>query len=227
MGRVPVRIKICGLTTPQQARAVAACGVQAIGVIAVAGSPRWVPAPTSQAIWAAVGEQDASVERVLVVADGEDVDLEPYLSGQDSSQRPTILQLHGQEEPERCRQLIQRWGLPIWKAHRIRSSEDLRIAQQRQDGATARLFDAYVPRQLGGTGRQLPMTCFCGQRIAGPWWLAGGLGPGNVAATLQQLATMAVCPDGVDASSGLESAPGRKDLQRCADFVAAVRDADV
>ena len=225
MGSVPVQIKICGLTTPQQAQAVVACGVQAIGVIAVAGSPRWVSPATSQAIWTAVQGQDASVERVLVIADGADVHLDAYLGAQDSRQRPTTLQLHGQEQPERCRQLSQRWGLPIWKAHRIGSPEDLRMVQGRQDGAAARLFDAHVPQQLGGTGRQLPVTWFGGQRLSGPWWLAGGLGPDNVGATLRRLAAMGVCPHGVDASSGLESAPGRKDLRRCAAFVAAVRGA--
>ena len=227
MGNVPVQIKICGLTTVQQAQAVVACGVQAVGVIAVEGSPRWVPPPVSQAIWTAIQEQDASVERVLVVADGDDARLDAYLGAQDNRQRPTILQLHGQEQPERCRQLIQRWGLPIWKAHRIGSPEDLRRVQQRRDGAAARLFDAHVPRQPGGTGRQLPVTWFCGQQLSGPWWLAGGLGPDNVATILQHLATMGVRPDGVDASSRLEHAPGRKNLQRCAAFVAAVRGAGV
>ncbi|KKZ15112.1 MAG: hypothetical protein TH68_02195 [Candidatus Synechococcus spongiarum 142] len=224
---VPVQIKICGLTTPQQAQAVVACGVEAIGVIAVAGSPRWVPPTISQAIWTAVQEQDASVARVLVVADGDDVHLDAYLGAQDSRQRPTTLQLHGKEQPERCRQLVQRWGLPIWKAHRIRNPEDLQTAQQRQDGAAARLFDAHVPQQWGGTGQRLPVHWFCGQRFSHPWWLAGGLGPENVAATLQQLAAMNVRPDGVDTSSRLEHVPGQKDLGRCADFVAAVRGAGV
>lgn len=227
MGNIPVQVKICGLTTPQQAQAVVACGVQAIGVIAVAGSPRWVSPHASQAIWAAVQEQDASVERVLVMSDGDDVQVDAYLGAQDSRQSPTTLQLHGQEQPERCRQLAQRWELLIWKAHRIRSAEDLRTVGQRQDGAAARLFDAHVPQQLGGTGQQLPINWFCGQRLAGPWWLAGGLGPGNVATTLQQLAAMGVRPDGVDASSRLESSPGQKDLRRCAAFVAAVRGAGV
>ena len=227
MGSVPVQVKICGLTTPQQAQAVVACGVQAVGVIAVAGSPRWVPPQVSQAIWTAVQECNPSVARVLVVADGDDAQLEACLGSRDNRQRPTVLQLHGQEQPERCRQLSQRWGLPIWKAHRIAGPEDLCAAQQHRDGAAARLFDAHVPRQLGGTGQQLPLTWFGGQGFLGPWWLAGGLGPDNVAATLQQLATMGVCPDGVDASSGLEHAPGRKDLGRCAAFVAAVRGAGV
>lgn len=227
MGSVPVQVKICGLTTPRQAQAVVACGVQAVGVIAVAGSPRWVPPPVSQAIWTVVQAHNPSVERVLVVADGDDDQLDAYLAAQDNRQRPTVLQLHGQEQPERCRQLSQRWGLPIWKAHRIGSPEDLRTTQQRRDGAAARLFDAHVPRQLGGTGQQLPLTWFGNQRLYGPWWLAGGLGPDNVAATLRKLATMGVRPDGVDASSGLEHAPGRKDLRRCAAFVAAVRGAGV
>ena len=147
--------------------------------------------------------------------------------GKTAVKRPTTLQLHGEEEPKRCRQLIQRWGLPIWKAHRIRNSEDLQRAQQRQDGATARLFDAHVPQQLGGTGQQLPIACFCSQRVSGPWWLAGGLGPDNVATILQKLTAMEVRPDGVDASSRLESEPGQKDLPRCAAFVAAVRGAGV
>ena len=226
MGSVSVQVKICGLTTPRQAQAVAVCGVQAVGVIAVAGSRRWVPSPVSQAIWTAVQQQDTHVERVLVVADADDGHLADYLDAPDS-QRPTILQLHGREKPERCRRLSQRWGLPIWKAHRIRCPGDLRTAQQREDGATARLFDAHVPQQLGGTGQQLPLNWFSGQHPAGPWWLAGGLGPETVAATLQQLVAMGVRPDGVDASSSLEQAPGHKDLGRCAAFVAAVRGAGV
>jgi len=225
MGNVPVQVKICGLTVPQQARAVAACGVQAVGVVAVAGSPRWVSPVVSQAIWTAVQEQDGSVERVLVVADGDDVQLDAYLGVQDGRQRPTVLQLHGQEQPERCRRLSRHWGLPVWKAHRIRSPEDLETVQRRQDGAAARLVDAHVPGQPGGTGRQLPVNWFRGQRFSGPWWLAGGLEPENVAATLRQLAAMGVHPDGVDASSRLEHGPGRKDLRRCAAFVAAVRGA--
>ena len=227
MGNVPVQVKICGLTTPEQAQAVVACGVQAVGVIAVAGSPRWVPPPVSQAIWRAVQERNPSVARVLVVADGDDAQLEACLGTQDHRQRPTILQLHGREQPERCRQLRQRWGLPIWKAHRIAGAEDLPTARQHQDGVAARLFDAHVAQQLGGTGQRLPLAWFAGQQLAAPWWLAGGLGPDNVAVTLQQLAAMGVRPDGVDASSDLESAPGHKDLRRCAAFVAAVRGAGV
>jgi len=227
MENVSVQIKICGLTTPQQAQAVTAYGVQAIGVIAVAGSPRWVAPENCHAIWAAVHHQDASVERVLVVADGEDGWLETYLDARDSRELPTILQLHGQESPERCRQMAERWELPIWKAHRIRNPHDLQSVQQHHDGSAARLFDAHVPQQLGGTGQRIPVNWFQGQCLQGPWWLAGGLGVENVASTLQQLTAMGVRPHGVDASSRLEQTTGQKNLARCKAFVAAVRGAGV
>ena len=218
-----VSVKICGLTSPQQAAAVAACGVQAIGVIAVAGSPRCVEPQTGWRIWATVAAQAPNVDRVLVVADATNSRLDRYLAAPCANWRPTVLQLHGHEDAQRCREIARRHQLPVWKAHRIRTPADLVAALARNDHAAARLLDAYDPQQLGGTGRRLPLEWFKGVAMHhGPWWLAGGLAPDNVAQVLATLADLGATPHGVDASSQLETAPGCKDMQRCRAFVTAV-----
>ena len=222
-----VAVKICGLTDPPQAAAVAACGVTAIGVIAVAVSPRCVPPRTSWQIWATVAAQAPRTERVLVVADAADAMLDGYLAAPQASGRPTVLQLHGREDQQRCSTIAARYNLPVWKAHRVRTPQELAAALARNDNAAARLLDAHDPQQLGGTGQRLPLEWFRSMaRQDRPWWLAGGLGPENVAAALKELASFGVRPHGVDASSRLETAPGCKDLDRCRAFVNAVARAD-
>ena len=219
-------MKICGLTDPSQAAAVAACGAAAIGVIAVAGSPRCVDPRTSWQIWGAVAARVPRAERVLVVADAADALLDRYLAAPQASGRPTVLQLHGREDPQRCSAIAARHNLPVWKAYRVRTPQELATALARSDNAAARLLDAHDPQQLGGTGQQLPLAWFRDMaRQDRPWWLAGGLGPENVAAALSTLAAFGMTPHGVDASSRLETAPGRKDPERCRAFVNAVAEA--
>jgi phosphoribosylanthranilate isomerase len=84
----------------------------------------------------------------------------------------------------------------------------------------ALLLDAWVPDQLGGTGHRIPIDWLEGFRPALPWWLAGGLSPERLAPALLSLA--ASPPDGVDVSSGVEQAPGDKDLARVAALVTAL-----
>ena len=84
----------------------------------------------------------------------------------------------------------------------------------------ALLLDAWVPDQLGGTGHRIPIEWLEGFRPRLPWWLAGGITPERLPKALQALA--AAPPVGVDASSGVERAPGDKDLGRVKQLVAAV-----
>jgi phosphoribosylanthranilate isomerase len=208
------RIKVCGLRQPAQAAAVARLGVDAIGVIAVPGSPRHVPAHERPKLFAAVEAAAPACTGVLVVADPTDAELDEL--------RPQhghrILQLHGRETPERCSALRRELGCVIWKALRIRSRHDLALADDYRHHVDALLLDAFVPDQLGGTGHRIPLTWLDGWAAPLPWWLAGGITPERVGAVLQRLA-----PAGLDASSGVERAPADKDLTRVAELVAAVR----
>jgi phosphoribosylanthranilate isomerase len=133
-----------------------------------------------------------------------------------------VLQLHGAESPQRCLELRRALGpgIGLWKALRIRSRSDLDQAEAYAAAVDALLLDAWVPDQLGGTGHRIPIEWLEGFRPALPWWLAGGIRAERVASALTALAAMP--PDGLDASSGVERAPGDKDLKRVAELVAAV-----
>ncbi|WP_315858517.1 phosphoribosylanthranilate isomerase [Cyanobium sp. Lug-B] len=151
---------------------------------------------------------------VLVVADPSDDQLEELAAGRGHA----VLQLHGEESVERCRELGGRLGVRLWKALRVRTPADLERAAAYAGVVEALLLDAWCPGQLGGTGHRIPIEWLEDFRPPLPWWLAGGVGPGTVAELLARLQ-----PDGLDASSALEESPGVKDLARVAALVAEVR----
>lgn len=215
----PPLLKICGLRQSTQAAAIAALGVDAIGVIGVEASPRFVPAAERGALFAAVQAARPTCLGVLVVADPGDAELPQLAAGQGHR----VLQLHGDESPERCRQLRHALdpdgsGLQLWKALRIRDAADLERVSAFSGSVDAVLLDAWTAGALGGTGQRIPLAWL--QRFAPPmpWWLAGGIGPANAAAVLTSLR-----PAGLDASSALEIAPGVKDLTLVRELLAVVQ----
>ncbi|WP_416233317.1 phosphoribosylanthranilate isomerase [Cyanobium gracile] len=207
-------LKVCGLREPAQATAIAALGVDAIGVIAVPSSPRFLPAAQRPDLFAAMAAGGRDCFGVLVVADPCDDQLEELGAGRGHA----VVQLHGSESVERCRELAQRLDVRLWKALRVRSPEDLEAAAAYAGVVEALLLDAWQPGQLGGTGQRIPTAWLEGFRPASPWWLAGGVGPETVAELLERLH-----PDGLDASSALEDRPGVKNLGRVAALLAAMR----
>ncbi|MEY4430233.1 MAG: hypothetical protein RLZZ533_169 [Cyanobacteriota bacterium] len=211
-------LKVCGLRQPPQAAAVARLGADAIGVIGVPSSPRWLEPAQRAPLFAAVAAASPACLGVLVVADPEDSQLPQLGAGHGHR----VLQLHGAETVARCRHLRHVLGpeLLLWKALRIRSPEDLAQAEAYAGCVDALLLDAWVPDQLGGTGHRIPIDWLQGFRPALPWWLAGGLSPERLAPALSGLA--AAPPDGVDVSSGVERAPGDKDLDRVAALLTAL-----
>ena len=200
-------LKICGLRDPHQASAIAALGVEAIGVIAVPASPRFLPVEPRPALFAAARRGRSDVLGVLVVADPGDLEL-PTLRADHGHQ---VVQLHDSESVERCQHLRRQLGpeVALWKALRLRSKEDLLRCHAYASVVDALLLDAWMPDQLGGTGRSIPLEWLAGFTPPLPWWLAGGLSPETVAGVLQT-----VHPDGVDVSSGVEERPGWKNLER-------------
>lgn len=202
------RIKICGLTRPEDVDAAVAAGADAIGFVFYPNSPRHVtPAqaaalvrrlpPFVLAVGLFVNEDPATIQAIL-----EQVPL-------------NLLQFHGDERPEDC----SRWGRPYLRAARVQPGLDLVQYAAEFSGARALLLDAFVEGYGGGghvfDWRLIPPN------LPLPIILSGGLNPGNVAEAVQR-----VRPVAVDVSSGVEAAKGIKDHQRMADFVAAVRAAD-
>jgi phosphoribosylanthranilate isomerase len=206
-------MKICGLRHPEQAAAIAGLGADAIGVIAVPDSPRWLAPAQRPALFAAMRAASPSCLGVLVCADPHDADLAPL----DPRHGHGVIQLHGSESPERCKQLRQRFGCAVWKAIRLRQPGDRSIVDAYAGAVDAVLLDAWVPDQLGGTGHRIPLEWLEDWRPPLPWWLAGGITASRAAAVLHQLS-----PTGLDASSGVERAPGDKDLELVRALLSAV-----
>lgn len=203
-------VKLCGMTRPEDARAACALGIQAIGLVFHAASPRAVSVPVACRITA---EAPPWVERVGVFVN-ESPGRIAEIAGACGL---TLVQLHGDEPPESLRGL----RLPAVKALRVRAEADLEALDTYAAHARFLLLDSQVPGKAGGTGERSDWAL--ASRAAGRHRivLAGGLTPANVGEAIRM-----VRPHGVDVSSGIESAPGRKDPERMREFVCAVRRAE-
>lgn len=200
-----MRVKICGITQPQQSSAIASLGATALGFICVPTSPRYVN--TAQ-IQAAVADLPVGIEKIGVFANISILTIIQTVIACGL----TGVQLHGDESPEFCYKLRQ--FLPkieMIKALRVRNHQDFEQVAIYTDYVDTFLLDAYHPQQLGGTGQTLDWSLLHTFTPPHPWFLAGGLTPDNILSALSQ-----VHPDGIDLSSGLERAPGDKDLDKVA-----------
>ena len=199
-----MRIKICGITQADQAQAIAHFGATALGFICVEQSPRYI---TPEQIRELTTLQPTDRVGVFVDASIKEIERVAAIA------QLTAAQLHGNESPQFCQQL--RAALPmleIIKAFRVRNAATLEQTRSYENCVDALLLDAYHPNVtnpglLGGTGKTLNWDSLKHFRPHCPWILAGGITPDNVLDALQQ-----VQPDGIDLSSGVEVAPGDKDL---------------
>lgn len=210
-----MRIKICGITQPEQGQAIAQMGASALGFICVRSSPRYVTPEQIRAITTAVTESTSrDVLSVGVFADESLAELNQIVKVAGLN----AVQLHGHESPDFCQQV--RSHLPsvaIIKAFRIRSAADLAQIDAFTEVVDALLLDAYHPHLLGGTGKTLDWDTLRQFQPPLPWFLAGGLTPENVQEALAQLQ-----PSGIDLSSGVERSPGDKDLTKVAKLFEAL-----
>ena len=204
-----MRIKICGNTNLEDARAAVELGAWAIGLIHHPESPRLVEPEVAAEIGAALKR------RVEVAGVFVDSTMDEIVRAADEEQL-TIVQLHGEQGPQFCREVARRTGTKVIKAFRTRSGADVRGAEAfRTD---FHLFDAHRPHAAGGTGESFDWDLLAGRRSKIPALLAGGLDPENVGEAI-----LAGNPWGVDVVSGVEAEPGRKDHEKLAAFFAAVR----
>lgn len=202
-----MRIKICGLTQAEQAVQIATMGASVLGFICVKQSPRYVSPDTIHTIVQAL----PPIDRFGVFANAS---LEEVKHTVNTGQLNGV-QLHGQESLDYCQQI--RTELPhveLIKALRIRHPNDLRQVEDYGPFVDTFLLDAYHPNQLGGTGHTLNWQELQTFQPPKPWFLAGGLRPDNVAQALSLLS-----PNGIDLSSGVEHAPGDKDLAKVAQLM--------
>ena len=208
----PVRVKICGLTRPEDARAAVRAGADAVGLI-FAESRRRVSLDKAKAVALAAREEAAALGREIDVF-GVFVNETPARMIEIAREVPLdVVQLHGDEEPEIARELP---GLRLVEVVRVRGAESLEeIRELSASGAfEAVLLDTYSEAARGGTGKTLDWDVAAEAAQRAPIILSGGLTPENVAEAVRK-----VRPAMVDASSGVERAPGVKDRALVERFV--------
>ena len=201
-----VKVKICGITNVADGVAAAEAGADMIGLMFYEGSPRHVSFATAAEISRAL--PPFTVKVGVFVNPAEDAVMRAI-----GDCGVSLLQFHGEETPEFCTQ----FGVMSMKAFRVRGPESLAELPKYQTDAW--LLDAYSPDAYGGTGAKFNWDIALeASQFGRPIFLAGGLTPENVGAAVRQ-----VQPFGVDVSSGVESAPGKKDRDKLRAFVQAVR----
>ncbi len=202
------RIKICGLTRPEDVRAAVAAGADAIGLVFYPPSPRHVDFERAAAL--------AALLPPFVTAVGLFVNAEEDFVRAALQRVPLqLLQFHGDEDEAQC----ARYGLPWIKAARMRPGVDLVEFSASHPGARGILLDAFVDG-YGGGGKVFDWSLIP-EGLDRPLVLSGGLDPDNVSAAVRR-----VRPWAVDVSSGVESAKGIKDARLITAFIAGVRNAD-
>jgi phosphoribosylanthranilate isomerase len=207
-------IKICGLSTPEAVAAALDEGAAMAGFIFFAKSPRHVtPELAASLRKAATGRAEA----VAVTVDADD----SYRDEIVAAMQPDWLQLHGRETPERVRDVKARFGLPVMKAFSVREAGDLARIRPFMGVADRMLFDAKAPEgsQLpGGNGVSFDWNLLAALDPGLDYMLSGGLNVSNV----RQAMAITHAP-GLDVSSGVESAPGIKDIGLIKEFFAAIK----
>lgn len=201
------RVKFCGLTRNRDVAGAAALGVDHIGLVFAARSPRRLDLDAARVLRAAV---PAQMQVVVLTMDNPADEVAAIVA----AVSPDILQFHGAEDDAFCHQ----FGLPYWKA--IAMGADPGAALRTLHAwprAAAFLFDGHAAGEPGGGGARFDWTTLPAA-LDRPFWLAGGLDAGNVG---QAIAI--AHPAGVDVSSGIESAPGIKSAERMRAFVDAAR----
>ena len=212
------RVKICGVSTAGVLEAAVAEGASEVGLVFFPRSPRNVSAEEAAALSAAA---PAGITVVGLFVDPTDEALESVLS----LARLDLLQLHGNESPERVAEIRQRTGKPAMKAIKVGDPDDIEAAR-RYDGVADRLlFDAKAPStegrfMPGGNALTFDWRMLAGLDWPCPWMLSGGLTPETVAEAIRTSGA-----PGVDVSSGVESAPGVKDASLIAAFIRAAEGA--
>ena len=209
-----VAVKICGLSNAGSVEAAVDAGAEFLGFNFFAASPRYVSPALAAELIEAVPE---GVSCVGLFVDPTDADLDVILG----QVRLDCLQLHGSESPERVDSLRQEYALPIIKVIGVAVESDVQTAGLYEGHADSLLFDAKPPPNADRPGgNALAFNWDLMKKYSGPlpWFLAGGLNAENVAAAIAQSGAKAV-----DVSSGVESAPGQKDLALIKAFLKAAK----
>jgi phosphoribosylanthranilate isomerase len=211
-------VKICGLSTPETLDVALDAGADMVGFVFFPHSPRNISFEQARAL---AGRVQGKARKFALTVDADDALIEKIVE----ALKPDMLQLHGNETPERVAAIRESFGLPVMKVLPVETKTDLAAIDSYTTVADRLLFDALPPREAtrpGGLGKPFDWRLLEHLDLSIPFMLSGGLDPTNVAEALR----ITRAP-GVDVSSGVESAPGVKDPDKIRAFIRAARSAKV
>ena len=207
MPKTKTLVKICGLTTEEQALQVAKLGANAIGVISVEESPRYISAEIKKKIFTSLKNLYPTIERVSVV---QNCPIDFIIKNFLGNPTETIIQLHGDEDIAYCKKIKEKIpNLGLWKAFRIKTKKDLDNIKPFEEYVDAILLDSWNIGTYGGSGKKIKSNYLRNLQFSKPWWLAGGISMQWIDEILTDIK-----PDGVDISSSIEISPGLKDINK-------------
>ena len=200
-------VKICGITSIEQAVQVAELGSNAIGIISVEESPRYILPEKKKEIFQTLKNLYPKVERVSVV---KNKPIDSIIKNFLGEPNETIIQLHGDEDINYCQKLKQKIpNVRLWKAFRIKNKQDLDNINIYENFVDAILLDSWNKETYGGSGKKIEQTYLENLSFRKPWWLAGGVSKEWIVDIIKKIR-----PDGIDISSSVETSPGIKDINK-------------
>ena len=209
-------VKICGITSIEQAVQVAELGTNAIGIISVNESPRYISPEKKKEIFKTLKDLYPNIDRVSVVKDSP---IDSIIKGFLGEPNENIIQLHGDEDIDYCQKLKQKVpNIFLWKAFRIKNKEDLDKIKPYENFVDAILLDSWNEETYGGSGKRIEQKYLEDISFSKPWWIAGGVSTDWVDVILKNIK-----PNGIDISSSIETAPGIKDLEKTKQIIKEIK----
>jgi len=207
MSKFKTLVKICGITSEEQALKVSKLGANAIVIISVEESPRYVSAEIKKKIFKTLENFDPKIDRVTVVQNCPvDLIIKNFLGNPSE----TIIQLHGDEDIDYCKKIREKIpNIGLWKAFRIKTEKDIEKIKPFEDFVDAILLDSWNKDTYGGSGKKIKSIYLKNLQFNKPWWLAGGISIEWIDEILTKIK-----PDGLDISSSIEISPGLKDIKK-------------
>ena len=209
-------VKICGITSIEQAVQVAELGTNAIGIISVNESPRYISPEKKKEIFKTLKDLYPNIDRVSVVKDSP---IDSIIKGFLGEPNENIIQLHGDEDIDYCQKLKQKVpNIFLWKAFRIKNKEDLDKIKPYENFVDAILLDSWNEETYGGSGKRIEQKYLEDISFSKPWWIAGGVSTEWIDVILKKIK-----PNGIDISSSIETAPGIKDLEKTKQIIKEIK----
>ena len=209
-------VKICGITSIEQAVQVAELGTNAIGIISVDESPRYISPEKKKEIFKTLKDLYPKIERVSVV---KNKPIDSIIKNFLGEPNETVIQLHGDEDIDYCQKLKEKIpNIAIWKAFRIKNKKDIENIKVYENYVDAILLDSWNKETYGGSGIRIEQNYLEDLSFSKPWWLAGGVSEEWIYEI-----TRKIKPYGIDISSSVETSPGIKDIEKTRQLIYEIK----